>query len=177
MNKSPFPQIAGGFTSSNWIHACKWSIQWLKPSLECVWDASLAAFQFFSSLRVVGGVSLSFARGFSEHITHSMHVWYGISTYMYHTNQPNVGRYTVRPMDGMGKKWHSTHFPPFLMSLYLLLSHCNVYCVERNLCCRWVLHKVHDLLKFTLLTSPSSLDIIVHREKTQTLRLMNCHIK
>ena len=24
-------------------------------------------------------------------------------TYIYHQNQPNVGKYTIRPMDGMGK--------------------------------------------------------------------------
>jgi len=55
-------------------------------------------------LRVVGGVSLSFARGFSENITHSIHVWYGISTYIYpYKSTINVGRYTVRPKDGMGR--------------------------------------------------------------------------
>ena len=28
---------------------------------------------------------------------------YGIFTYIYHKKQPNVGKYTVRPMDGMGR--------------------------------------------------------------------------
>jgi len=122
--------FTGGFTSSNWIHACKWSIQWLKPSLECVWDASL---------RVVGGVSLSFARGFSENITHSIHVWYGISTYIYpYKSTIHVGRYTS-PKDGMGR-WPSTPYtiPHELSHLWsvsvltqtdplsLLMSHCNV---------------------------------------------------
>ena len=27
---------------------------------------------------------------------------YGIFTYIYHKFRPNVGKYTVRPMDGMG---------------------------------------------------------------------------
>ena len=30
---------------------------------------------------------------------------HGISAYMYHKNQPNVGKYTS-PMDGMGKVWN-----------------------------------------------------------------------
>ncbi len=29
---------------------------------------------------------------------------YGICTYIYHKNQHNVGKYTVRPMDPLGKK-------------------------------------------------------------------------
>ena len=29
----------------------------------------------------------------------------GIFTYIYHKNQPNVGKYTVRPMDAMGNGW------------------------------------------------------------------------
>ena len=128
--------FTGGFTSWNWIHACKWSIQWLKPSLECVWDAS-----FGGAVRGWLVVYLSHLQGgFLKNITHSIHVWYGISTYIYpYKSTINVGRYTVRPMDGMGR-WPSTPYtiPHELSHLWsvsvltqtdplsLLMSHCNV---------------------------------------------------
>ena len=35
--------------------------------------------------------------------THTIHVWYIYSTYIYHRIQPNVGKYTS-PMDAMGQR-------------------------------------------------------------------------
>ena len=34
-------------------------------------------------------------------LTHSIHVMYGIFTYVYHTNQPNVGKYTIHGSYGL----------------------------------------------------------------------------
>ena len=51
--------------------------------------------------------------------THRIHVWY-IYTYIYHTNQPNVGKYT-NPMDPTGntaKKNHITCFDPWKVLKY-----------------------------------------------------------
>ena len=41
-------------------------------------------------------------------LTHRIHVWYIIFTYIYHRNQPNVGKYTIHGSYGLSS-WAQSH--------------------------------------------------------------------
>ena len=99
MNKSHFPHVYWRF----YFLELNPRLQVEHPVTEAITGVCLGCQFWRRSLRVVGGVSLSFARGFSENITHSMHVTNGISTYIYpYKSTIHVGRYTS-PKDGMGR--------------------------------------------------------------------------
>ena len=52
-------------------------------------------------------------------LTHSIHVWY-IYLHLPHKSTIHVGKYTVRPMDGMGKVTkHFTYIPKMEVLTYI----------------------------------------------------------
>ena len=77
--------------------------------------------------------------------THRIHVWYNyISIYIYHKNQPNVGKYYTSPMDPMGyTMMQSSQNFAWTNSGYLWESFTEMYLfsnIWRHLRAIWELH-------------------------------------
>ena len=50
---------------------------------------------------------------------------YGIFTYIYHENQPNVGKYTI----------HGSYGYPKQLGAPLFIAHCGIFCRGARCCC------------------------------------------